>query len=118
MEEKEIMKAKLSGIVALVGAGLAAIYTIIALIQFLPYIGELFQVPSVLILLILIIAGSVIGVIGAIRALLHKNLNSVILRAIAAGLFLVAVIMGARDILLILGLIILAGSIALDYLVK
>ena len=105
------------GIVALVGAGLVAIYALIAVIQIIPYISVLFQVPSVLIAYVLLIAGAVVGVIGAVKAF-KKTLASQIIRGVAAVILIVFGAMAAFEALMVIGLIVLAGSIALDYLVK
>ncbi len=112
------MKAKLSGIIALVGAGLVAIYTLIALIAILPYISALFSSATLLIMWILLVGGTVVGVIGAIRAFTKKDLTSVVLRGVAVVLLFAVGIIAAFDALMLVGMLVLAASIAVEYLVK
>ena len=110
------MKAKLSGIIALVGAALATIYMVILFIDFIQLIS---YIPIGWIIRYVIgFAAAPVSIIAGLRTLKSKDLTSVILRGVAIALLIVFGALVVFEALVIISIIVLAASIAVDYLVK
>lgn len=113
------MKAKISGIVALLGAALVAVYAVINLIDFIKVIEIVIKagaIKSIIAMVVLVIA-TIVSIIGGIKAF-KKTVGSQIVRGVAAALLIVFGALTLFQPLMIVGLVVIVASIVLDYLVK
>ena len=110
------MKAKLSGIIAIVGAILAVVYMALLVIDIIPYMAYLDG--SAYIRLFIGLAGAAFALVGAINSLIKKSFRNILLLGLSALLLVVygCIVMFAP--LLILAIIGIVASIAVEYLVK
>ena len=114
-KEKEFMKAKLSGIIAIVGAAVAVVYMGLLIKNLIPFIQMLDAMSYVKVAVGVV--GAIVALAGGIQAL-KKGLTSVILRAVGAVLLIVFGVLVAFEIMNIIAIVVIAASIAVDYLVK
>ena len=113
------MKAKVSGIVALLGAVLVAVYTLINIIDFFKLIEVIFQVGAIktIIAMVVLVVACVLSISGGIKAF-KKTTGSQIVRGVAAALLIVFGVLGVFQPLMIVGLVAIVASIVLDYILK
>lgn len=113
------MKAKISGIVALLGAAVVAVYTLINLIDFFKVIQVVIQYGAIktIIAMVVLVVACVLSISGGIKAF-KKTVGSQIVRGVAAALLIVFGALGIFQPLMIVGLVAIVASIVLDYILK